>query len=332
LAHTADLTLATNNFEAPPQVLIPAMGLGSETTCAPSIGFVGERLFVGWCQVDSRVAKIERYELVAGHWQGTLIASDCLPAWSADATGEHVFYQSSDYAAYVAAQGVAMRIDSGVSGGFLLPDASAAFYTVGDQLRRTSLPDVNPIPIVTKGYSQPVDFSPNFGTVLYSTIVTYTDGTQRDLRLVPTDVFNPEPIALVADPVAALPRSSITQDGRYVMYLTAMTPSGGSLHVATIDGTERLVLPNVVEVVAASGSTLVFTDSSSDPNLYPVVMDLKTIDLATETEPRLIEAKILDGHSFQLDQTRENVIYVRSGLDSDASAAEGQGLFVRSIR
>jgi hypothetical protein len=328
---TLDLMLAPSDLSNP-QVLIESMGRGTETTCGASIGFVGERLFVGWCEAGSRVAKIERYEAVGGQWQATLIASDALPAWSADTTGERVFYQSSEYGARYAERAKTFLIDAGVGRGLLVPDGSAALYTVGDQLRRTTLPEVNPVPIVTKGYSQPIEFSPGFDVALYSTTVTYDNGTRRDLRLVTTDGFNPAPIELVSEPAAALPRSSMTRDGRFVMYLTDMAAIGATLHIVAIDGTERLVLPNVLEVVAANESRLVFTDNSSDPEQYPVVADLKVVDLATDAEPWLIEAKILEGRGFQLDRAREKVVYVRSGVDRDASAGDQQGLFFRRVR
>jgi hypothetical protein len=311
-------------------VLIAAMGLGSEATCGASVGFVGERLFVGWCAAGSRTGKIERFENIAGAWMSTTIAEDSLPAWSADASGERVFYQSSGYSGYYAENGEPHVIDTGVSTGFMLPDGSAALYTVGDQLRRTTLPDVNPLPIVTKGYAQPAEFSPRFDVALYSTTVTYTDGTRRDLRITRTDVFNPAPTELVADPVAGLPRSSLTKDGAFALYLTDMTPSGATLHVRFIDGTDRMVLPNVVDAVAAHDSTIVFTDGSSDPNQYPIVADLKALNLATGESPTLIEAKIVEGRNFQIDATGNQVVYVRSGIDRAAST-EREGLFFQTI-
>jgi hypothetical protein len=329
--HTTALMLAPSDLSTP-QVLIESMGRGSEATCGASIGFVGELLFVGWCEAGSRAGKIERYERVGEAWQSTLIAGDSLPAWSADSAGERVLYQSSGYSAYCAESGAAFLIDAGVGRGLVLPDGSAVLYTVGDQLRRSTLPEVNPIPIVTTGYVQPVGFSPGFDLALYSTTVTYESGTRRDLRLVTTAGFNPAPIDLVTEPVATLARSSMTQDGRFVLYLTDMTPSGASLHVVATDGTERLVLPNVVEVAAANDSMLVFADNSSDPNQYPIVADLKVIDLATAAEPRLIEAKIVEGKSFQLDPSREKVVYVRSGVDRELSVAQRDGLFVQWLR
>jgi hypothetical protein len=326
---TMDLMIAPSDLSSS-KVLIEAMGRGSETTCGASIGFIGERLFVGWCAAGSRTGKIERFESVAGEWTSTLITDDSLPAWSADATGERVFYQSSGYSGYYAENGEKHVIDTGVSTGFMLPDGSAALYTVGDQLRRTTLPEVNPFPIVTRGYAQAAEFSPRFDIALYSTTVTYTDGTRRDLRITRTDVFNPAPTELVSDPVAVLPRSSLTKDGQFVLYLTDMTPSGATLHARSVDGTERVSLPNVVDVVAAHDGTIVFTDGSSDPNQYPIVADLKSLNLASAENPVLIEAKIVEGRNFQLDATGNQVVYVRSGIDRPAST-EREGLFFQTI-
>lgn len=327
---TADLMIAPSDLSAP-KVLIPSMGLGSDATCGASIAFVGESLFVGWCPAGSRAGKIERFRNVGGTWTPTLIAEDALPAWSADASGERVFYQSSAYSGYYAENGEAHVIDTGVSGGFVLPDGSAVLYTVGDQLRRTTLPDVNPLTIVTRGYAQPAEFSPHFDLALYSTTVNYDNGTRRDLRITRTDAFNPSPTELVPDPVAGLPRSGLTKDGQFVLYLTDMTPSGGTLHVRSTDGTERMVLPNVLDAVAAHDGTIVFTDGSTDPNVYPVVADLKVLNLATTASPTLLEAKIVEGRTFQLDATGTKIVYVRSGVDRD-SGTERDGLFFQTIR
>lgn len=314
------------------QVLIPTLGLGSDDTCGARVAFVGERLFVGWCEPGSSVAQIQRFDRGQGEWQATLTIPNVLPAWSADRTGELVFYQATDYSAHLAGPEGARVIDTGVGSGFLLPDGSAVFYTVGDQLRRTSLPGVTPIPIVTNGYSQPVGFSPEYDLVLYSTMVSYENGVQRDLRMVATDAFNAMPTELVAGATASLTRSSITQDGEFIFYLTDVTPSGGQLHVVDREGTQLLVLPGVVEALAAAGSRIVFTDNSSDPDVYPVVTDLKVIDVATETIPRLIEANITEGRTFQLDNAKQQVIYVRSGIDRDPASPDQTGIFAQRLR
>jgi hypothetical protein len=327
---TMDLMVTSNDFAAP-EVLIPAIGIGSEETCGAVIGFVGERLFVGWCAEGSRAATIQRFERVDDAWQSQTIAEDALPAWSADASGERVFYQSSQYSGYVAEAGESMLIDASVGRGQMVSDGSAVLYTVGDQLRRSEVPAVNPVPIVTTGYKQPIGFSSSFDLALYSTTVTYEEGTRRDLLLVNTDGLNTEPIQLVSDPIAALGRSSITQDGRFVFYLTDMSTSGATLHVVATDGSELLALPGVVEVVAANDSTLVFTDNSSNPEVYPIVADLKVVNLAQEMEPRLVEKNVLDGHNFHVSADGTKVVYVRSGLDRDAEAPESKGLFAREI-
>jgi hypothetical protein len=328
---TADLMIAGSDFEKP-ETLVEAMGLGSEETCGPSIGFVGERLFVGFCEVGHREGRIERFELVDGEWESTLIADDALPTWSADASGDRILYLTSSYRAVCSYDGVDYPVDASVSRTTLLPDGSMALYTVGDQLRRTELPEVNPVPVVTRGYSQPVRLSPSFEHALYSTTVTYDEGTRRDLLLVPTDGFDETPIELMNEPLASLGRDSMTADGRFVLFFTDMSARGGSLHVVDVNGEERLVLPDVVEVVSAFGSTIVFSDNASDPEIYPVVADLRAIDVAVEEEPRLLEARILDGRNFQLDAGGDRVVYVRSGLDRDETDPERRGVFTIELR
>jgi hypothetical protein len=124
----------------------------------------------------------------------------------------------------------------------------------------------------------------------------------------------------------------MTEDGRFVFYLTDMSTSGATLHVVGRDGSELLALPGVVEVVAANDSTLVFTDNSSNPEVYPIVADLKVVNLAQETEPRLVEKNVLDGHNFHVSADGTKVVYVRSGLDRDVELPESKGLFTREIK
>lgn len=326
-----DLVVASSDLSEQ-EVLIDSMGLGSESTCSPSFGFVGQRLLVGWCPPGSRSATIERYERDGDGWSKTTVAEDTLPGWSADATGETVFYQSSGYSGFVALDGEPVLIDAGVSAGKLLPSGKTVLYSVGDQLRRAELPSVNPVAIVTTGYKQPVGYSPDFRLALYSTTVTYDSGTQRDLLLTPTAAFNPDPLVLVDKPVASLARSYMTRDGRYFFWLTDVGPRGGSLHVVDAGGSRVVELPNVLEAAAGDGSLLVFTDNPSDPEQYPVVADLKIIDLALEDEPRLVEEKVLDGKNFQLGGDGKVVTYVRSGVDRDSAEPGYQGAFSATIR
>lgn len=327
---TTDLMVASSDLKSQ-AVLIPGLGLGSETTCSAAIGFVGERLFVGWCEAESRIAQVQRFDFEGTDWQTTTLSDDALPTWSADSTGERVFIQSSSYAGYVFDDGVAHLLDASVSQGTMAPDGTLVLYTVGDQLRRSAYPEMNPVPIVTTGYKQPIRFSPEFDLALYSTTVTYENGTQRDLRLVSTDGFKEQPIVLVDDPVAVLPRSSMTRDGKFVLYLSDVSSTGGSLHVVDRQGVELLVLPNVVEAEAAGDSSLVFTDNQSDPEMYPVVADLKIIDLASKQEPQLIEEKILDGHKFAVDTAGQSIVYTRSGVDRDAANDDHDGVFVQRL-
>ncbi|HEX3595398.1 MAG TPA: hypothetical protein VHU80_09860 [Polyangiaceae bacterium] len=328
-ATTMDVVLAPSDLSSS-QVVLKSVGRGSDTTCTASIGFVGNHFFAGSCAAGARSGSIQRFERGASGWQSTVLASGALPVWSADATGEKVFYQSENYAGEYVENEQSRIIDMGVSTGVMLPDGSAVLYTVNDQLRRTVLPGIHPIAIVTTGYSQPVTFSSSFHFALYSTTVTYDSGTKRDLRLSTTESFNATPLVLLAAPLATLARSSITLDEKFVLYLTDAGPTGGNLHVVTVTGTERAVIPGVVEAAATKGGTIVFTDNSSDPNQYPVVADLKSLDLAQSGAPRLLEAKVVDGKAFQVDASGTHIVYVRSGLDRDAGAAR-TGLFVKTL-
>ncbi|HEX6274565.1 MAG TPA: hypothetical protein VFZ53_16090 [Polyangiaceae bacterium] len=328
---TADLVLYSTELGTS-QVLVESMGRGSEETCAANIGFVGERLFVGFCEAGTRAATIERFELDGEEWVSTVIAEDALPNWSADAEGERVFFQSSAYEAYCWMDGEAQFVDRSVSRGLIVPDGSEVFYTVGDQLRRSELPDVDPVPVVTRGYSQPIGYDPRYDHALYSTTVTYEGGTRRDLLLVPTREQDAAPIVLIEEPIAELSRSPFTADGQFVLYFTDRQPTGATLHVVDLEGNERLVLENVVDAVAAYESTIVFADNSSDPETYPVVADLKMIDVANDAEPRLLEGKILDARRFGLADGGAKVVFARSGIDFEPEALERDGLFFMQIR
>jgi hypothetical protein len=321
-----DLRIAASDFSTD-DVLLPNLGLASDSTCSPTLGFVGERLFVGHCDPGSREATLERFDFDGQTWNSTVIADHAQSAWSADANGDGVFYQNDNYEGYYTLDGSQYRIDASVSRGFLLPDGSAVLYTVGDQLRRSPVPDAAPVAVVTTGFSEPVAFTTSYAMALYSSHVTYDNGTERDLHLVATNSQNAQPIDLVSDPVAAMPRSSITSDGRFVLYLTDVTPTGGTLHVVGMDGGEVLTLPGVLDAVAARGSGIVFTDNASDPDVYPNVADLEWVDARTSENPVLIEGSVMDAKNFQLDSRGERVIYTRSGVDRDPSDPERNGLF-----
>jgi hypothetical protein len=326
----SDLMVAPSDLSAP-KTLIAGMGRGSQDTCRASFTFVGERLFVAWCAPGSQGARIERYQMAGADWVPTLVAEGALSSFSADKTGERIFYQSGDYQGQFAENGASKLVDASVSGGVMLPDGSAIFYNVSDQLRRTDVPEINPIPIVTRGFAQRAEFSPGYDHVLYSRKVTYEAGTQRDLLLADTFSFNPTPVELVAEPVASLSRSVFTGDGKHVLYMTDVTPNGSTLVIYTIESGREQRFENVDTVLASPGSKVVFSDNRSDPEKYPIVADLKVVDPAGDAPPALIEAQIIDGRSFYLSPGTEYVVYVRSGLERDPEDPSTRGVFVQSL-
>jgi hypothetical protein len=328
---TTDLVITSNDFSAP-ETLIASVGRGSEQTCRSSFGFVGSRLVIGWCTPGGQFGKIERYESLGGRWTAAVIATDSLSTWSSDQSGELIFYQSNDYRGRIVEAGESKVVDAGVSSGIVLPNGAAILYNVGDQLRRTPLPDINPIPVVTRGFAQVAEFSPSYGHVLYSRQVTYEGGTKRDLMLSDTTIFNPQPIELVAAPTAGLSRSAFTSDGQYVMYLTDLNSQGSTLNVYSVAGGTLRTFPNVDTVLAAGKAQIVFSDHRSDPDKYPIVADLNVLDAASDGPPQLLESMILDGRSFFADPDTGIVTYVRSGVGRVATDPASQGVFVMSIR
>jgi len=328
---TTDLVITSNDFSAP-KILIAGMGRGSEQTCRASFAFVGSRLIVGRCTPGSLFGKIERYEPVSGEWTAAVIASDSLSTWSSDRSGELVFYQSNDYRGRLVEAGESKVVDSSVSSGLVVPNGTAILYNVGDQLRRTALPDINPIPIVTRGFAQLAEFSPSYDHVLYSRQVTYEGGTKRDLMLGDTSIFNPQPRELVAAATAALSRSAFTSDGQYVLYLTDLSPLGSTLNVYSVATGAVRTFANVDTVLAAGKAKIVFSDHRSDPDKYPIVADLELLDAGSDGPPQLLESKIMDGRSFFADPATGLVTYVRSGVDRDPADPESKGVFVQTVR
>jgi hypothetical protein len=123
----------------------------------------------------------------------------------------------------------------------------------------------------------------------------------------------------VDEPVASLTRSVFTRDGKYLFYLTNVTPAGAKLTIRSVTGETTRTLPGVVDVVAASGSRIVFSDEPSDPEKWPVVATLKTLDLSSNEEPTLLEQTIVDGRSFQLTSDGKRVVYVRAAAGEGSS-------------
>lgn len=326
---TVKLVVASTDM-AIQQELIAAMGRGGDTTCPASVGFAGQRLFVGWCAVGSRTATIDRYDLANGTWVSTVVSDNALQNWSASATGDRVFYQSGDYKGYYWEAGTSYLIDASVSGGMMVPDGSVVFYNVSDQLRRTTIPDISPIPVVTRGYAQLAEFSPDYTWVMYSTQVTYEGGTKRDLLVVRTDQFNPTPTVLVASPTGSIGRTAFTADNQYAFYFTDLADNGSTLNVFPLNGGQPITTPGVFEATAGVDGKIVFSDTRSDPNAYPVVADLKVLDAATgQITP--IEDKVMDGKEYYAVPSSGYVVYVRSGVDRDQTAIDKDGLFLASI-
>jgi hypothetical protein len=200
-------------------------------------------------------------------------------------------------------------------------------YTVSDQLRRSALPSVAPTPVVATHYTARAAFSPSYSYSLYSTVVTYENGTRRDLWLTPTDAFNPAPIQLIAEPIADMTRSAFTSDGKWAMYMVDTDLAAGkkNMHVQSISGGDPVVIENADTAIAAHDSRIVFSTNRSDPETYPILADLMVMDPA-ESEPVLMQSGTTDGRGFYLNTDMTKVVYI---MPTTVEAIGG--LFVQGV-
>jgi hypothetical protein len=303
---TADLIVSTPDLAVQHSV-ITGLGRGNAETCRATYSFVGDRLFAAWCAPGSRGATLQRF--TAPDFAPEILASEVNTLWSADQSGERVFYTDPSSRAWFHDGQQATRIDAGVAWGTMLHDGSGVLYTVSDQLRRTSVPEIAPVPVVATQFVARASWSPDFRHALYSTVVTYEGGTRRDLRLTDTEAFNPSPHQLVAEPRAEMTRSSFTRDGNWVLFLTS-EDHGKTLHVRAVDGNSPLEAPGADTAIAGHGSRIVYSDNRSDPSTYPITADLKVIDPRYGGEPLLLQARTTDGRAFHVSADGTRLVYV----------------------
>jgi hypothetical protein len=327
---TLDIVVATRDLTRR-HTLVAGVGRGSGTTCRPRYGFSGDRVIVGSCAVGSLDARVSAWGWNGVGWTEMLIAENAQSAWTADARGERVVYLTSASQGRLWLGAETRDIDDGIGWARMLADGSALFYAVGDQLRKTSLPEIVAIPIVTNKFRNLAAFSPDYAHVLYSTTVIYEGLERRDLWLTATISFNPAPSRLVATPDARLSRSGFTADGAYVLYLDQLSPTGsGMLHVRALSSGAELTLPNVDTAVAARGASIVLSDGRSDPTAYPIVASLKLLDAASGAPATLLEGRVFDGRAFYVTPDGSAVVYARP-RDTGTPPADVEGLWLHPL-
>ena len=327
---TLDVVVATRDLTRR-HTLVAGAGRGSMTTCRPRYGFSGDRVIVGSCAPGSLDARVSAWNWDGTSWTETQVAEQAQSDWTADTRGERVVYLTNASQGRLWLGAERLEIDDGIGWARMLADGSALFYTVGDQLRRTGLPEIVPIPIITNKFRNLAAFSPDHAHVLYSSAVVYEGIERRDLLLTATTSFNPAPLKLVATPEARLSRSAFTADSGYALYLDQLSPAGsGTLHVRALASGSELTLPDVDTAVAARGSLIVLSDGRSDPAQYPIVAQLKLLDASSGAAATLLEARVFDGRSFYVTADGRAVVYSRP-RDAAAPPADVEGLWLHPL-
>jgi hypothetical protein len=314
---TADLVIASPDL-ATQKIVLAGVGRGSEDTCRAVYGFVQNRMFIAWCPPGSTNAKLERLD--APEFARVTLATDVNTLWSTDASGDRVFYTDPSSGGWYLDGATPSKIDAGVGWGTVVPDGSAVLYTVGDQLRRSTLPELSPTPIVATEFTARAAWTPSFSHSLYSTVVTYEAGTRRDLWLTPTEGFNPTPSMLEAEPTAEISRSAFTRDGKWALYLTDAAAGEKTLHIHPVDGAAPATVQNVDTVAAAHGSRVVFSTNRSDPEAYPITADLAVLDPQAPDEHVMLQTGTTDGRAFYLSSDGTKVVFVMPAAPETPSA------------
>jgi hypothetical protein len=315
----ADLILATPDL-AQQHAALGSIGIGSPSTCRPRIDFVGQRVIAAWCMVGSSSALLQTLDPPS--FAPVTIAKDANPFWSADAEGSSVFYTDLKGGAWVGKN----KLDTGVGWGTLLPDGSAALYTVADQLRRTPLPAVDPTPIITTGFASRAGFTPDYAYALYSTKVSYDAGVRRNLLITPTTKLNTSPRHLLDEPTAEISRSPFTTNGKWVLYLTPTSDGKKTLHARSIASEVVRSFEDVDTAAAGHGSRVLYSTNRSGPETYPITADLAVMDPAAEGDPVTLRTGTTDGRNFRLTSDGSKLVYVMPGQGETPSA-----LFVQAI-
>lgn len=329
---TADLMISTIDMAAP-QVLIEGMGRGGEDTCRAKYGFVADSAVIAWCAPGAQRAELVRVsQAEGGEWQSVVLAEEIQPQWSADEEGNRILYISGGSEAWVVEGDNPYKVDQSVGWAMLLPDGSAALYTVSDQLRRSALPEVSPQPAITRDFRNRTAFSSDHKWALFSTEVDWTAGKKENLQLAPTDGVAQSPTPLVEGPIASVSRSAFTADSQWVLYLTEYdAAAGGTLHARKVDGSAEREFTGVYDVLAVDEGVILLSDNRNTEN-YPQTADLKIIDLNAETEPQLVEERIVSAQNAYALTSAKDVIYTRSGYNADWSlTAANQGMVKRPL-
>src|SRR5690606_32254304 len=144
---------------------------------------------------------------------------------------------------------------------------------------------------------------------------------RRDLYLADTTGFNPQPLILASDPSARLPAVPITTDGGWLLYYDELRTraEGATLNARRIGSEESLSFPNVYDAKVARDGLVVISDNRSNPDQWPVVADLKLLDLSADAGVAMIEERVIDGSAFFVGPHGDRVIYLRSGVDAEGN-------------
>ena len=294
--------------------------------CAPDLRYAAARPIASYCATSATVT-VASWD-VTGGTKVTLQTTG--KSFSTDTAGTKVFLVSASGAASVIpiTGGTATAVDTGVAAGAMLPDGTGVVYRMtAESIKRSPLPTVAPITLVTSGAKSFLGISPDGANALYRNAFvassrlsdlfmasTLTPGTPTTLNA-----------ATTTDPTYF--GDTFTTDNSRVMFATDVDTTTGlaSLKVKPVaSGSISTISTAAWWAMAATGSKIVFDDGFvAGSSTTPSRGDIRIVDAATTAAATLLVTKA--DAFFLLSPAKDKLVYTYTFVPAN------QGLYVGAL-
>jgi hypothetical protein len=306
------ITVGNPALNPPSTDAFPNVGQGTQQDpCAPSLGFVGTRLFVSICLNTSTSPSIRTTSATDVN---TTLVTNCDGTWSASAAGDRVFViagGNNQGESRTVPGNTNTNIEQSTDEGWLTSDGSKTIYrTTANALKSASTTAPVSATLLVQGVSGLLAKSADDKYALvfaHDPDNTNPSVTRTDLQL--ASIMAAAPLTALLEASTGLP-VGFTSTSTHVVYLTDVSASGspvGDLRARPVSGgaeiviAQQAVLPRLVKGTAK----VAFADNLQQVGNGGVVGDLKVADLAAGAQPKLV----MDGADVAYDLDDTNLYY-----------------------
>ncbi len=328
---SADLSIA--NADGTGKVTLAA-GVFVDLSCPAVLVAAGTKIFASYCPTNASGATVTVIDPATK--TKTDVATGLADSFSVDASGDHVFVETSGAVASVydvsSAPFTKSQIDTNVRGGRISADGATVLYQTGDAtattftLKKATSSGTGAITLVTN-LAQILALRGTLSEIVYATSISGTG--LCDLRLIPTASASPVPIDLLTTSTGGLFGAAFTSDGTRTLFYTGVDTTSffGTLKSSTLTSATAITLSSnkAWNDVAAGGSRVVFNDNWTDDGSGRTTgtTDLKEIDLSVAS-PSVTPIASGVFQDFMLSSELDRVVY---SLPTGSSA----GLYVKTL-